>query len=82
MRDKVILKISHLEGRGPFWEKGKLRPRYVGLFAIIERVREVAYKLELPEGLQGVHPTIPRIEFEEVYGRSRYGCAVTRHLCR
>ena len=35
--------------------KGKLAPRYIGPFKILERRREVAYQLELPESLSGVH---------------------------
>jgi hypothetical protein len=35
--------------------KEKLAPRYIGPFKIIERCGEVAYQLELPEGLVGVH---------------------------
>jgi hypothetical protein len=35
--------------------KGKLAPRYIGPFKILERRGEVAYQLELPESLAGVH---------------------------
>jgi hypothetical protein len=35
--------------------KGKLAPRYVGPFKILKRCGEVAYQLELPESLSGVH---------------------------
>jgi len=35
--------------------KGKLAPRYIGHFKILERRGEVAYQLELPESLSGVH---------------------------
>ena len=35
--------------------KGKLAPRYIGPFKIMERRGEVAYQLELPESLSGVH---------------------------
>jgi len=34
---------------------GKLSPRYIGPFDIIERVREVAYQVALPPALDGVH---------------------------
>ncbi|GKB97086.1 hypothetical protein Tco_0983223, partial [Tanacetum coccineum] len=49
--DKVMLKVSR------FGKRGKLNPRYVGPFEVIERVGEVAYKLELPEKLSRVHNT-------------------------
>ncbi|GKE64712.1 hypothetical protein Tco_1518873, partial [Tanacetum coccineum] len=40
-----------------FGKKGKLAPRYVGLFEILERVGLVAYRLRLPEELNSVHDT-------------------------
>ncbi|GJX77935.1 putative reverse transcriptase domain-containing protein [Tanacetum coccineum] len=38
--------------------KGKLAPRYVGSFEIIERIGHVAYRLRLPQELSGVHDTL------------------------
>ncbi|GJR65663.1 putative reverse transcriptase domain-containing protein [Tanacetum coccineum] len=55
--DKVMLKVSPWKGVVRFGKWGKLNPRYVGPFKVIERVGEVAYKLELPEELSRVHNT-------------------------
>ncbi|GKB03977.1 putative reverse transcriptase domain-containing protein [Tanacetum coccineum] len=57
VRDKVMLKVSPWKGVVRFGKWGKLNPRYVGPFKVIERVGEVAYKLELPEELSRVHNT-------------------------
>jgi hypothetical protein len=50
------LKVSPLRGTKRFHVKGKLSPRYVGPYPIVKRIRKVAYKLELPPELTGVHP--------------------------
>ncbi|GJU75975.1 putative nucleotidyltransferase, ribonuclease H [Tanacetum coccineum] len=55
--DKVMLKVSPWKGVVRFGKRGKLNPRYVGPFKVLEKVGEVAYKLELPEGLSRVHNT-------------------------
>ncbi|GJS57927.1 reverse transcriptase domain-containing protein [Tanacetum coccineum] len=55
--DKVMLKVSPWKGVVPFGKWGKLNPWYVGPFKVLEKVREVAYKLELPEELSRVHNT-------------------------
>jgi hypothetical protein len=53
--DYVYLKVSPMRNVRRFNMKGKLAPRYVGPFKILERRGEVAYQLELPESLSGVH---------------------------
>ncbi|KAD3067079.1 hypothetical protein E3N88_34959 [Mikania micrantha] len=40
-----------------FRKRGKLSPRYIGPFRIEARVGKVEYRLELPEELNGIHPT-------------------------
>ncbi|GKB16213.1 hypothetical protein Tco_0850136 [Tanacetum coccineum] len=55
--DRVILKVSPWKGVIHFGKKGKLAPRYVGPFEILERIGPVAYRLRLPEELSGVHDT-------------------------
>nr|GEV18425.1 retrovirus-related Pol polyprotein from transposon TNT 1-94 [Tanacetum cinerariifolium] len=55
--DMVMLKVSPWKGVIRFGKHGKLSPRYVGPFKILDRVGPVAYKLELPRELQGIHNT-------------------------
>nr|GEZ68585.1 putative reverse transcriptase domain-containing protein [Tanacetum cinerariifolium] len=55
--DKVMLKVSPWKGVVRFGKRGKLNPRYVGPFKVLERVRDVAYKRNLPEELSRVHNT-------------------------
>ena len=38
-----------------FGKQGKLSPRYIGLFEILEKVGKVAYQLTLQPSLSGVH---------------------------
>jgi hypothetical protein len=53
--DYVYLKVSPIRGLRRFRVKGKLSPRFIGPFRILERVGEVAYRLELPVQLADVH---------------------------
>ncbi|WVZ80963.1 hypothetical protein U9M48_028396 [Paspalum notatum var. saurae] len=53
--DFVYLKVSPMRGIRRFNMKGKLAPRYIGPFKIVERKGEMAYKLELPSNLSGIH---------------------------
>nr|GFC99019.1 putative reverse transcriptase domain-containing protein [Tanacetum cinerariifolium] len=55
--DKVMLKVSPWKGVVLFGKRGKLNPRYVGPFKVLERIRDVPYKLDLPEELSRVHNT-------------------------
>ncbi|XP_070029636.1 uncharacterized protein [Nicotiana sylvestris] len=49
--------VSIIDDRGckEVWEEGKLSPRYIRTFEILERVREVAYRIALPPSSSAVH---------------------------
>jgi hypothetical protein len=53
--EEVLLRVSPTKGVIRFNIKGKLSPRYIGPFMIVARVGKLAYRLELPESMKGVH---------------------------
>ncbi|GJT44350.1 hypothetical protein Tco_0953065 [Tanacetum coccineum] len=53
--DRVFLKVSPFRGVKCFGIKGKLSPRFIGPFEILERIGEVSYRLALPPQLSHVH---------------------------
>ncbi|KAI3667562.1 hypothetical protein L6452_42628 [Arctium lappa] len=55
--DKVLLKVSPWKGLVRFGKRGKLSPRYIGPFEILERIGPIAYKLKLPQELSAIHDT-------------------------
>ncbi|GKC87861.1 retrotransposon protein, putative, ty3-gypsy subclass [Tanacetum coccineum] len=63
--DHVLLKVSPWKGVVHFGKKGKLAPRFVGPFEIVEKVGLIAYRLGLHEELNGVHDTFHPVEILE-----------------
>ena len=55
VEDSLFLKLSPWKGVVRFGKRGKLSPRYIGPFEIVERIGPVAYRLDLPEELSRVH---------------------------
>ncbi|XP_057533078.1 uncharacterized protein LOC130810976 [Amaranthus tricolor] len=53
--DKVLLKVSPMKGVMRFGKKGKLSPKYIGPYEILERIGTVAYRSTLPPELSKVH---------------------------
>ncbi|XP_039173831.1 uncharacterized protein LOC120296200, partial [Eucalyptus grandis] len=53
--DHVFLKVSPMKRISRFGMKGKLSPRFVGPFEILERIGDVAYRLALPPKLGNLH---------------------------
>ncbi|GJV48708.1 hypothetical protein Tco_1438920 [Tanacetum coccineum] len=56
-RRACLAKSVVLERCGTLWKEGKLAPRFVRPFEITKRIGPVAYRLRLPEELNGVHET-------------------------
>ena len=53
--DHVFLKVMPKRGVVRFGKCGKLSPRFIGPFEILERIGTVAYQLALPPSMSGVH---------------------------
>ncbi|GKB74394.1 putative reverse transcriptase domain-containing protein [Tanacetum coccineum] len=64
---RFMLKVLPWKGVVRFGKRGKLNPRYVGPFKVLEKVGEVAYKLELPEELSRVHNTFHVSNLKKCY---------------
>ena len=53
--DHVFLKVIPKRGVVRFGKRGKLSPRFIGPFEVLERIDTVAYRLALPPSMIGVH---------------------------
>ncbi|GKD22125.1 hypothetical protein Tco_1223828 [Tanacetum coccineum] len=65
--DNVMLKVSPWKGVVRFGKQGKLNPRYVGPFKVLEKVGSITYKLELPEEVSRVHNTFHVSNLKKCY---------------
>ncbi|XP_070017549.1 uncharacterized protein [Nicotiana sylvestris] len=66
--DWVFLKVSPMKGILRFGRKGKLSSRYVGSYKVVQRISQVAYKLELPPEMSLVHPVFHVSMLKKVVG--------------
>ncbi len=55
MGDKVFLKVFPWKKIMRFGRKGKLSPRFIGSYEVLERVGPLAYRLALPPKLEKIH---------------------------
>ena len=55
VEDQVFLKLSPRKGVVRLGKRGKLNPRYIGPFEIVDGIGPVAYRLDLPEEFSRVH---------------------------
>ena len=53
--DFIYLKVPPIRGTWRFQVRGKLAPRYIGPYQIIEKIGAVAYCLELPSKMSHIH---------------------------
>ncbi|GKE28791.1 hypothetical protein Tco_1444175 [Tanacetum coccineum] len=62
-----MLKVPPWKGFIRFGKQGKLNPRYIGPFKVLEKVGDIAYKLELPQELSRVHNTFHVSNLKKCY---------------
>ena len=65
--DFVFLKVSPCKGIFRFSKKGKLSPRYIGSFEILDRGGDTAYRLEFPENLSRLHNVLHVSMLRSIY---------------
>jgi hypothetical protein len=72
--DFVYLKVSPMRSTHRFRVKGKLTPRYIRPFKIIDHKGEVAYQLEIPPQLSEVHDVFHVSQLRSAYECQRSNC--------
>ncbi|GJT50678.1 putative reverse transcriptase domain-containing protein [Tanacetum coccineum] len=68
--DMVLLKVSPWKGDVHFGKRRKLSPRYIGPFKVLARIGPVAYTLEFPEELKGIHSTFHVLNLKKCLAES------------
>ena len=58
----MLLRVSPMRGVVRFGAKGKLSPRFIGLYEVKERIRKMAYRLALPNSLVKVHVHVSQLK--------------------
>ncbi|XP_058004000.1 uncharacterized protein LOC131180665 [Hevea brasiliensis] len=56
--DMVLLKVSPMKGVVRFRKRGKLAPRYIGPYEVLQKVKNVSDKLALPQKMERIHPVV------------------------
>ncbi|XP_073045879.1 uncharacterized protein [Primulina eburnea] len=67
--DHIFVKLASLKGVMRFGKKGKLSPRLIGSFEILERIGTLSYRKALPPMLAGVH-NLFHISMMHTHGRN------------
>jgi hypothetical protein len=87
--DFIYFKVSPMRGLRRFKVRGKLTPRFIGPFKILEKRGEVVYQLELPPQLSNVHDMFHVSQLkkylrvpEEANTHGRFGCQGRSFLSR
>ena len=64
--EKVFLKVSPWKKVMRFGRKGKLSPRFIGPYEVIEKVGPVVYRLALPPTLEKIHNFFSCVNVEDI----------------
>ncbi|KAK4718318.1 hypothetical protein R3W88_016656 [Solanum pinnatisectum] len=70
--ENALFKVSPMKGVMRFGKKGKLSPRYIGLFEVLKYVGPMAYRLALPPNLSSVHLVFHMYMLKRYHGDGDY----------